>query len=80
MVLAGGVVVARTLGEARAVMDRLELTNWVPASPRNLVKGVKTLPNVLVVGDFTITDPIVSSIEVAADSRELLIARVDLVD
>jgi hypothetical protein len=35
---------------------------------------------VLVVGDFVITDPIVSAIKVAADGQELLIARVDLVD
>jgi hypothetical protein len=80
VVLAGGVVVARTLGEARAVIDRLDLDNWLPVSPKTPFRYAKTLPNVLVVGDFVITDPIVSAIKVAADGQELLIARVDLVD
>ena len=80
MVVAGGVVVARTLGEARAVIDRLDLDNWLPISPKTPFRYAKTLPNVLVVGDFVITDRIVSSIEVAAGGEELLIARVDLVD
>lgn len=78
--VAGGVVVARTLGEARSVIDRLNLDNWLPVSPRTPFRYAKTLPNVLVVGDFVITDPIESSILVAAGGQELLIARVDLVD
>lgn len=78
--VAGGVVVARTLGEARAVIDRLELTNWVPASPNKLVRGVKSLPHVLVVGDFEVTEPIVASISLAAGGQQLSMARVDLLD
>ena len=77
MVIAEGVVAARTLGEARRVIDVLELVNWVPTSPRKMVK-VRTAPHVLVVGDFEITEPILQSIQVAAGDRPLVVARVDL--
>jgi hypothetical protein len=78
MMIAEGVVAARTLGEARSVIDKLELFNWVPTSPRKLVKG-RVFPHVLVVGDFQITEPILRSIEVAAGDEPLRFARVDLV-
>lgn len=78
MIVAEGVVAARTLGEARAVIDRLELTNWCPAAPSRPVKGVKTKPLVLVVADFDVPDVVWRSIRVAAGDEELVVAAVNL--
>ena len=78
MVQGEGVIAARTLGEARKAIDVLELLNWVPASPRKLVKGVKVKPYVLLVNDFDATEPILASIRVAAGNDDLTIARVVL--
>jgi len=77
MMIAEGVVAARTLGEARRVIETLELFNWVPASPRKLVKG-RVSPQVMVVGDFEVTEPILRSIQVAAGDEPLRFSRVDL--
>ena len=77
MVFAEGVVAARTLGEARDVIDRLNLLNWVPASPTKTVK-VRCNPNVLVVGDFDVPEPVLRSIRVASGVDDLFLARVDL--
>ena len=79
MAVADGVVVARTLGEARRVIDELQLGNWVPVSPKKLISGLKVLPHVLVVGDFQMTEPISASVSVASGGQELSVARVDLV-
>lgn len=71
MIVAEGVVVARTLGEARMVIDRLELTNWVPASPTRPVKGVKVVGRVIVLDNFDVPDPVWRSIYLAAGTEKV---------
>lgn len=76
---ADGVVVARTLGEARAVIEKLSLTNWVPVSPRRMPKNVKSSNNVLVVDGFDVPDNILRSLSVIIGSNDINLASVTLI-
>lgn len=68
MIVAEGIMVARTLGEARSAIERLELTNWVPTSPSRPVRGVKSANCVLVVDNFDVPEPVLASIRLAVGS------------
>lgn len=75
---ASGVVIARTLGEARAVIEKLSLVNWLPISPRRIPKNIKSDNHVLILDDFTPPDSVLRAVEVIVESSDIKLASVSL--